>query len=120
MNPSQDPGDQRCSMPESTDTPTTVPPRVAAALAELKERLHQPETVRIALKQYVVGEIVKTLLAADAAGSLSLKGVTTVNDEDDAGGTSCVEETYEVFGLQVYSHTVCASSTVSDQLTVTL
>ncbi|MGY0536003.1 hypothetical protein ACW14X_00700 [Nocardioides sp. YJ-D4] len=98
-----------------------LPEAVATALAELKERLRDPGTVRIALKQYVVSEIVKTVLEADADASLALEGTAQVLDnKDDAGGASCVEESYSLFGVEVYHHTVCGSSTVSNQITVHL
>jgi hypothetical protein len=121
LQPAADCFDERYIMTDQMAAETTVPPAVAAALAQLKERLSDPATVRIALKQYVVGEIVKTLMEAKADGSLSLAGtVEVVDNKDDAGGTSCIEESYSLFGHEVYHHTVCGSSTVSNQITVHL
>ena len=86
-------------------------PQVTAALEDLRKRLTRPETVRLALKQYVVSEIVKALMDLDDQGpalSLTATSVETSNTENDDGtATHCHTESYSLLGHEVYSHVVC-------------
>lgn len=95
----------------SGDEGVTLSPQQTAALEELRQRLSKPETVRLALRQYVVSEIVQMSMGVDDGGpalTLSATSAETSNTSNDDGTvTVCVTESYSILGFEVYSHTVC-------------
>lgn len=90
---------------------------VQAALKDLRKRLVRPETVELAIKQYVVTELVKTLLELDLddgdTSQLAIASTRTLlsdTSDDDGTGEVCTHESYGAFGYEVYSHDVCITT----------
>ena len=102
-----------------------IPAAVKDALEELRVRLRQPKTIQLALKQYVVGEIVKTLMDLDTgrgpdSSDIPIVATSKVTPGEDDEESACVEETVEVFGLPLYHHQVCATSSGGGGVSVSL
>ncbi len=109
-------------MPNDAPAGTLTPP-VTAALEELRERLKRPETVRLALKQYVVSEIVRAIVDANEGVSLTTTSQETSNTKNDDGtATVCHTDSYVVLGVTVYQHQVCeqVAATGTGSATVTV
>lgn len=106
--------------------PDELPAAVTTALEELRQRLRQPKTVELAIKQYVVGEIVKTLLDLDTgsdpdSSEIPIMATSRVARADDETLTACVTSDYTVLGIHVYTHEVCATTTdLGGHVTVSL
>jgi hypothetical protein len=101
-------------MSEVESNGRSLTPELQAALGDLRERLRRAETVGLAVSQYVVGEIVRTLLTVDV-GDLSIASETrrvkvSEKPNDDGSSTVCHTESYHIGGFEVYSHQVCTTA----------
>jgi hypothetical protein len=103
-------------------------PVVRAALGELGDQLRQPGTVDKAIRAYVLAEAMQAVAAADPDGEGAVTVAVSTKREDRDGGalearattSHCTTTTYTILGVDVYSTTVCESTTVPTSLRITV